>query len=111
MLRRTGRMLKAVEGLAMLSKTTITMLRQRGFTAGEISRIAALAEEAHSRPECADARRRRLDTEAVLHAAAGGDPLAAKLAPVVGRHGHGLADSALLDATVALGERLRVHMV
>jgi hypothetical protein len=47
----------------------------------------------------------------VIHAAAGGDPLAAKLAPLL-RECHDIrVDGALLRASIALGERLRADML
>ncbi|MCA1941188.1 MAG: hypothetical protein LDL26_09340 [Caenispirillum bisanense] len=88
----------------MLTQKTLHTLRRRGFSPGEISRIEQLATARCGRTG------RRLDAEAVTHAACGGDPLALKLAPLVREHRPEALDPALIDACIALSERMRADM-
>lgn len=96
----------------MLNDRTLQALRLRGFTVQEILMIERMANDAAKHNQAfRDPARRRLDTEAVMHAAVGGDPLAAKLAPLL-RDRRGIkVDNALLRASIVLGERLRVDML
>lgn len=96
----------------MLNDRTLQALRLRGFTVQEILQIERLARDASlHRTALRDPSRRRLDTEAIMHAAAGGDPLAAKLAPLLRDRRSIRVDHALLRASVVLGERLRADML
>lgn len=88
----------------MLTQKTLHALRIRGFTAAEIAQIQHLASRA---PVGSD---RRFHAAMVTHAACGGDPLALKLAPLVRDPTGQALDPALIDACMALGERLRAHM-